>query len=159
MQTVYDFELKDIDGNVLPLANFRGYPVLVVNVASECGLTPQYEQLQALHQRYAGRGLVVLGVPCNQFGAQEPGSEQEIKQFCSSRYAVTFPMVAKMDVNGQMRHPLYEWLVGKYARFPGDISWNFEKFLLDRAGTVIQRFSPKVKPDEKIVCDAIESLL
>ncbi|KAA3628587.1 MAG: glutathione peroxidase [Proteobacteria bacterium] len=159
MSSVHDFDLKAIDGKPLPLANFQGKVLLLVNVASECGLTPQYAGLQALHEKYGKRGFNVVGLPCNQFANQEPGSEAEIQQFCDMNYHVTFPMTAKVEVNGADRHPLYEFLAGQNAAFPGDITWNFEKFLIGKRGQVLQRFSPKVTPDAPEVAEAIEKEL
>lgn len=156
MSNLYDFTVFDINGDELSLADYRGKPVLLVNVASKCGLTPQYSALQALYQEYMDEGLVVLGLPCNQFGAQEPGSEAEIKTFCETQFQVTFPMSAKLDVNGSNRHPLYQWLAGEHAKFPGDITWNFEKFLVDEHGEVVARFGPKTAPDDGAVISAIE---
>lgn len=148
MATFHDFTLTAIDGTPLPLANFRGKAVLLVNVASLCGLTPQYAELEALWREAKDMGLVVLGVPCNQFGSQEPGSEAEIRQFCAMRYDVTFPMSVKIDVNGAGQHPLYAWLTGPGAAFPGRIQWNFEKFLIGRDGQVLARFDPTVRPQD-----------
>jgi glutathione peroxidase len=148
MPSFHDFTLTAIDGTPLPLARFRGQVVLVVNVASLCGLTPQYAELEALWREAKDLGLVVLGVPCNQFGSQEPGSEDEIRQFCAMRYDVTFPMSAKLDVNGTNQHPLYAWLTGPDAAFPGRIQWNFEKFLIGRDGQVRARFDPTVRPQD-----------
>ena len=148
MANFHDFALTDIDGDALPLGRYKGKAVLVVNVASRCGLTPQYEGLEAIWREGKDMGLVVLGVPCNQFGHQEPGSESEIKQFCSLNYEVTFPMASKVDVNGAKRHPLYQWLAGPGARYPGDIQWNFEKFLIGRDGQVRARFAPDVTPED-----------
>ena len=159
MSKLYDFSLLDIDGNALNLSQFKGKPVLLVNVASKCGLTPQYEALQALYREYQGDGLVVLGIPCNQFGGQEPGTEREIKDFCSTNFKVSFPMSSKVEVNGEGRHPLYQWLAGDGAAFPGDITWNFEKFLISGAGEVVARFGPKTAPDEAEVKSAIERAL
>src|SRR5580658_5978460 len=137
-----------LDGSPLSLADLTGSAVLVVNVASKCGLTPQYEKLEALQKTYAGRGFTVLGVPCNQFGAQEPGSAEEIQTFCSTTYGVTFPMTEKVDVNGQTRHPLYQLLTAASdgAGESGDIQWNFEKFLVSPTGEIVQRFRPMVDP-------------
>ncbi len=138
-----------------------GRPSLVVNVASRCGLTPQYAALEDLHGRYAGRGFTVVGVPCNQFGGQEPGTAEDISQFCSSTYGVTFPMTEKVEVNGHGRHPLYDELVqvpDQDGR-AGDIAWNFEKFLLDGSGAVVARFGPRVLPDDERVTAAVESTL
>jgi glutathione peroxidase len=131
----------------------------VVNVASKCGLTPQYSALEALYQRYKDRGLTVLGLPCNQFAGQEPGTEQQIQQFCSLTYGVTFPMAAKLEVNGLHRHPLYRLLAGEGAEFPGDITWNFEKFLVGKDGRVLARFAPRTPPDDPAVVQAIEKAL
>ena len=143
MTTLSDFTLDRLDGTPLPLADFAGKLVLVVNTASKCGLTPQYEGLEALNRQYADQGLVVLGVPCNQFMGQEPGTADEIAEFCSITYDVTFPMLAKQDVNGPAEAPLYTWLK---ANHPGDIEWNFAKFLVGRDGTVRERFSPQTLP-------------
>lgn len=159
MQTLYDFELKDITGEVLPLKRFEGRVVLIVNVASKCGLTPQYAQLEVVYQKFKDRGLVVLGLPCNQFAGQEPWPEDQIKRFCSTEYEITFPMSGKIEVNGDKRHPLYQWLSGDQARFPGEISWNFEKFLIDREGKAVQRFEPTLEPDARAVINAIEAVL
>ncbi len=155
MTSAHDFSAPSITGQDTPLAQFKGKTLLVVNVASACGLTPQYADLQALHDRYAERGLAVLGFPCNQFGAQEPGSEEEIQQFCSNRYGVEFPLFSKIEVNGQGRHPLYQFLVGDGE----DISWNFEKFLIDGEGQTIARFSPRTAPDDPELVGAIERAL
>jgi glutathione peroxidase len=156
-----NFKMKSLDGKDVDLNDYKGKVVLVVNVASRCGLTPQYKQLQALHEKYADKGLVILGFPCNQFLGQEPGSEDEIKTFCETKYGVEFPMFAKVEVNGKGACDLYKQLtslelapVGK-----GDISWNFEKFLLDREGKPIARFSPRTKPDDAQVISAIEAAL
>ena len=143
------------------LAPRPGVATLVVNVASRCGLTPQYEGLERLQQRYAGRGFTVLGVPCNQFAGQEPGSAAEIAEFCSTSYGVSFPLSEKVDVNGPQRHPLYRELVEvpDADGYTGDIRWNFEKFLIDRAGSVVARFSPRTDPEAPAVIAAIESTL
>jgi glutathione peroxidase len=154
-----DFVLPGIDGQPLEPIHFEGKVVLVINVASRCGLTPQYVQLEALSRRYDARGFEVLGIPCNQFGAQEPGNESEILRFCTMTYGITFPLAAKIDVNGPQRHPLYQWLAGEGAAFPGDIQWNFEKFLIGRDGRVVARFSPTVRPDAPELIDAIERAL
>lgn len=159
MANLYDYEMADIEGENLPLRRFKGKAVLLVNVASKCGLTPQYEALQRLYQEYEGDGLVVLGIPCNQFADQEPGSESEIKEFCTTNYQVSFPMAGKVEVNGEGRHSLYQWLAGEDAKFPGDITWNFEKFLIDGSGEVVARFEPKTAPDDAEVIRAIESTL
>ena len=155
MSSAHDFSAPSISGQDTSLAEFKGKTLLVVNVASACGLTPQYEGLQALHAQYAERGLVVLGFPCNQFGAQEPGSEEEIQHFCSSRFGVEFPLFSKIEVNGPERHPLYQFLIGDGE----DISWNFEKFLIDDQGQTIARFSPRTAPDDPELVSAIEQSL
>lgn len=159
MSRLYDFDLVDIDGEVLHLHDYRGKPLLLVNVASKCGLTPQYEALEHLYREYKDDGLVVLGLPCNQFMEQEPGTENEIKEFCSTNYQVSFPMTSKIEVNGEGRHPLYQWLAGDEAKYPGDITWNFEKFLVNKQGEVVARFEPKTVPDASEVIQAIESEL
>ena len=146
-QTIYDIPLKDIDGNDTSLAAFQGKALLIVNVASRCGLTPQYEGLEALWRKHKDDGLVVLGFPCNQFGAQEPGTEEEIKGFCSLRYDVTFPMFAKLDVNGDGTHPLYQHLKGTAEGGADPIPWNFTKFLVGRDGRVLKRIAPTTAPD------------
>lgn len=156
MSTLADFSAIDIDGSPTALSQHLGSVVLVVNTASQCGLTPQYEGLQALHERFGEHGLTVLGFPCDQFGHQEPGTESEIAQFCSTSYGVAFPLHAKVEVNGDDAHPLYRWLTGSHETpsgetiEPGDIAWNFTKFLLDREGRVIARFEPTVTPDELV---------
>ena len=153
-----DIQLKDIDGKKTSLNAHKGKVMLVVNVASKCGLTPQYKQLQAIHDKFSKKGFTVLGFPCNQFGKQEPGTALEIKKFCSDNYSVTFPLHAKIEVNGDDAHPLYKKL--KMESGGSDkIRWNFEKFLLDGNGKVIKRFSPSVKPDSNDVIAAIESAL
>ena len=157
-KSIYKIPLQNIDGKAASLKAHQGKVMLVVNVASECGLTPQYEQLQALHKKYAGKGFTVCGFPCNQFGRQEPGTEKEIKAFCTSKYSVTFPMYAKIEVNGKGAHPLYRTLK-KAAGGPKKIRWNFEKFLVDRNGRVIKRFAPRTKPDAPEVVKAIEAAL
>lgn len=154
--SVHEFTMKTIKGEEKPLKDYNGKAMLIVNVASKCGLTPQYEQLQKLHEKYSDKGLAILGFPCNQFLRQEPGSEEEIQQFCSVNYGVTFDMFSKIDVNGKNRHPLYEHLAGDNAKFPGKISWNFEKFLVNKDGEVVARFDPKVTPDSAEVVEAIE---
>jgi glutathione peroxidase len=150
IMTIYDFGAKTIDGEEISLAKYRGTAVLIVNVASQCGFTPQYEGLEKLHEKYRGRGFEVLGFPCNQFGAQEPGAEAEIKSFCEAKFGVKFPLFAKIDVNGPQAHPLYKFL--REAR-PGilgteAIKWNFTKFLVDREGHPIKRYAPKDKPED-----------
>lgn len=158
-ESIYDIKLKDIDGKDTTLAAYKGKVVLIVNVASKCGYTPQYQGLEATYEKYKGQGFVVLGFPCNQFGSQEPGTNEEIKQFCSSKYHVTFPMFDKIDVNGANRHPLYVALAGKTSPFPGDIKWNFNKFLLGRDGKIVKRFDSKVAPESKELTHAVETAL
>ena len=148
MGDFYTHDLQGIDGEPLDLESWRGHVVLAVNVASRCGLTPQYDGLETLYREGRDAGLIVLGMPCNQFGQQEPGSEAEIKSFCSLSYDVSFPMSSKLDVNGANRHPLYTWLAGPGAAHPGDIQWNFEKFLIGRDGQVRARFAPDVTPED-----------
>ena len=156
---VQDIPLKDIDGKDTSLKAYKGKTVLLVNVASKCGLTPQYDALEALYKKYKSQGLVILGVPCNVFGSQEPGTPEEIKSFCSSKYNVSFPLMGKVHVKGSDQHPLYAALTGKDAKFPGDIEWNFGKFLINRNGEVIKRFAPKVTPNDPTVVAAIEAAL
>jgi len=151
--------LKDIDGKDTSLKAYAGKVVLVVNVASKCGLTPQYEGLEAMYQKYKGQGLVVLGFPCNDFNGQEPGTLEEIKAFCSSKYSVTFPLFSKLHVKGSEQHPLYAALSGPEGAFPGDVGWNFGKFLIGRDGKPLARFEPKVKPDAPELVKAVETAL
>ena len=158
-KTAYDFKAVDIDGRERSLREFEGRALLIVNVASKCGFTPQYKGLEALWRKRRDAGLVVLGFPCDQFGHQEPGDEAQIKEFCSLRFHVSFPMFDKLDVNGEHRHPLYVALAGKDSPFPGDIGWNFAKFIVGRDGHIIHRFSPKVKPDDPEVIAALEAAL
>jgi glutathione peroxidase len=148
--SVYDFSARGIDGTDRPLQNYKGEVLLVVNVASKCGFTPQYTGLEALQQKYHARGFEVLGFPCNQFGSQEPGNEAEIQSFCTLDYGVTFPMFAKVDVNGASAHPLYKYLKGEKPGILGTegIKWNFTKFLIDRNGEVVKRFAPTDKPED-----------
>ena len=161
MSTLQDIPLLTLDGAPTSLAEHRGKAVLVVNVASKCGLTPQYEGLERLQKRYADRGFTVLGVPCNQFGGQEPGTAEEIQTFCSTTYGVSFPMLQKTDVNGVNRHPLYAELtqVPDAAGEAGDIQWNFEKFLISGTGEAVARFRPRTEPEAAEVTGAIEALL
>ncbi len=156
---LYQIPLKDIDGKDTSLEAYKGKVLLIVNVASKCGLTPQYAALESLYEKYKDQGFVVLGFPCNQFAGQEPGSSAEIKQFCSGKYNVTFPLFSKIDVNGPDRHPLYVALAGQESPFPGDIKWNFNKFLIGRDGKILNRFEPKTKPDSPEVVKAIEDAL
>ena len=157
--SVYDIPVKDIDGKDTTLGAYKGKVLLIVNVASHCGFTPQYTALEATHLKYADKGFAVLGFPCNQFGGQEPGSDAEIKQFCTSKYSVTFPMFDKIEVNGANRHPLYVMLAGDTSPFPGKITWNFNKFLIGKDGTILKRFDSKVTPDSPEVTAAIEAAL
>ncbi|AEW97158.1 MULTISPECIES: glutathione peroxidase [Streptomycetaceae] len=161
MSSIYDIPLRTLAGDPATLAEHRGKALLVVNVASKCGLTPQYEGLERLHKRYADRGFTVLGFPCNQFGGQEPGSSEEIATFCSATYGVTFPLYEKADVNGAGRQPLYTELTrtADADGEAGDIQWNFEKFLIAPDGTVAARFRPRTDPEAPEVVSAIESLL
>lgn len=156
---ITDFSLDAITGGPLDKDLLADKVVLAVNVASKCGLTPQYKGLESLYRLYRERGFVVLGLPCNQFAGQEPGSEAEIQSFCHVNYDVSFPLTRKIEVNGPGRHPLYAWLAGEKAAFPGDITWNFEKFLIGRDGMVKARFAPKTTPDDAAVRESIESLL
>jgi glutathione peroxidase len=146
--TAYEFTAQTLDGKPAPLADYRGEVLLIVNTASKCGFTPQYAGLEALYRKYKDRGLVVLGFPCNQFGAQEPGDAGEIASFCSLTYDVSFPMMAKVDVNGPATHPFYAWLKGKKKGILGteSIKWNFTKFLIDPKGNVVARYAPTGKP-------------
>jgi glutathione peroxidase len=157
--SIYDIKLKDIDGKDTSLSAYKGKVLLIVNVASHCGFTKQYDALEAIHEKYKDKGFAVLGFPCNQFGGQEPGSNEEIKQFCSSKFHVTFPMFDKIEVNGSSRHPLYTKLAGKDSPFPGDIKWNFTKFLISKDGKILKRFESKVTPDSAEVTQAIEAAL
>jgi len=160
-KTVYDFTLNSIEGQTTPLASFKGKVVLLVNVASRCGFTPQYAGLEALYEKYKDRGFVIVGIPANNFGAQEPGSNQEIKTFCTSKYHVTFPMMAKVSVKGTDITPLYAFLTDKAAnpKTGGEIGWNFTKFLIGQDGRVIARFDSEVEPDSKDLTSAIEKAL
>ncbi|HUB79889.1 MAG TPA: glutathione peroxidase [Bryobacteraceae bacterium] len=158
---VLDFTLNSIDGKPAPLAQYKGNVVLIVNVASRCGFTPQYAGLEKVYEKYKDRGFVILGFPANNFGGQEPGTNQEIKTFCSSKYNVTFPMYAKISVKGADMHPLYQFLTDKQANpaTGGDIQWNFTKFLVGKDGKVIARFESAVTPESAEVTNAIEKAL
>src|SRR4051812_4918790 len=151
--------VKDIDGKDTSLDAYKGKVLLIVNVASKCGYTPQYKGLEALQHKYEAKGFTVLGFPCNQFGKQEPGSNEEIKKFCSATYNVTFPLFDKIEVNGENRHPLYVALAGKDSPYPGDIKWNFGKFLIGRDGKIIKRFESKTTPESAELTAAIEAAL
>jgi glutathione peroxidase len=159
--TVYDTKIRALSGKPLDLSRFKGKATLVVNVASRCGLTPQYAGLERLQERYADKGFTVLGVPCNQFAAEEPGTPQEIATFCSTTYGVTFPMTENIEVNGARQHPLYRQLTAKpdAAGEAGDVRWNFEKFLVSPEGEVVARFRPKVDPEAAEVVEALEAAL
>jgi glutathione peroxidase len=159
--SIYDIAVKDIDGNSGTLQYYEGKVLLIVNTASKCGFTPQYEGLQSLYETYKDRGLVVLGFPSNDFLGQEPGSDEEIKEFCSLNYNVSFPMYSKISVKGSDIHPLYDYLTSKETNpeFPGKITWNFNKFLIDREGQIIGRYASKVKPEDERVVEAIETAL
>ncbi len=161
MSSLHDFTLDTIDGEERSLAEYRGQVVLVVNVASRCGLTPQYDGLQRLQETYGSRGFSVLGFPCNQFGGQEPGTDAEVKAFCSANYGATFPLFSKIEVNGDGRHPLYAWLTAQSTEpdGSGDIKWNFAKFVVDRDGRVAARFAPPTEPQAAELVEAIESAL
>ena len=160
-KSVYDFTLKSIDGQPTPLADFHGKVLLLVNVASRCGFTPQYTALEAVYEKYKAQGLVIVGVPANNFGGQEPGTDQEIKTFCSAKYNVTFPIMHKLSVKGEDTTPLYQFLTDKESdpKFSGEIKWNFTKFLFDRNGNPVARFEPATKPDSPEVISAIETAL
>jgi glutathione peroxidase len=154
-----DIPLKDINGKDTSLKAYNGKVLLVVNVASKCGLTPQYKALEAAHRKYKDKGFSVLGFPCNDFGSQEPGTNDEIKEFCSTKYDVTFPIFDKLHVKGPERHALYTALSGEGSPFPGDVKWNFGKFLIGKDGKILKRFEPKVAPDSPEVTQAIEAAL
>src|SRR5690242_14278393 len=159
--SVYDIPIGALDGGAWSLAQLKGRASLIVNVASRCGLTPQYAGLERLHQHFAGRGFSVVGVPCNQFAGQEPGSPEEIAEFCSTTYGVTFPMTEKVDVRGEARHPLYEALTGitDASGEAGDVQWNFEKFLVSPDGQVVARFRPRTDPTAPELVTALEAVL
>jgi glutathione peroxidase len=158
--SIYEFTLPSIDGKPLPLADFKGKVLLVVNVASRCGFTPQYSALESTYEKLKDQGFVILGFPANNFGSQEPGTNQEIKKFCQTKYSVTFPMYAKVSVKGDDQTPLYKYLTTQAnPALAGDIKWNFTKFLVDRDGNVVKRFEPDVTPDSPEVIAAIEKAL
>ena len=154
--SIHDFTMKTIDGKQLPLSTFQGKTVLVVNVASQCGFTPQYTALEAVYEKYKSKGLVIVGFPANNFGFQEPGTDEEIQKFCRSKYMVTFPMFSKISVKGSDKAPLYQYLTSTGG---GEIQWNFTKFLVDKDGKVIKRFESAVTPDSPEVISAIEGAL
>jgi glutathione peroxidase len=159
--SIYEIPLQRLSGEPTTLAEHAGRALLIVNVASRCGLTPQYAGLEQLHERLSDQGFSVLGFPCNQFGGQEPGTSEQIAEFCSATYGVTFPMYAKVEVNGDARHPLYQELtaVADDGGEAGDIRWNFEKFLIDPSGAVVRRFRPQVKPEDEELVKAVEAVL
>jgi glutathione peroxidase len=161
LATLYDFSARTIDGEARSLADLRSKVALVVNVASKCGLTPHYAGLQRLYETYRTQGLEVLGFPCNQFAAQEPGSDADVKQFCAMSYGVEFPLFSKIEVNGAHRHPLYAWLTGEAAapEGAGDVKWNFTKFLVGRDGRVAARFAPQTDPGAPELVAAVERAL
>ncbi len=158
---VHDFSMKAIDGKLVPLSQFKGQVMLVVNVASQCGFTPQYEGLEKLYETYKDRGFVIAGFPANNFGGQEPGTDAEIQTFCKSKYGVKFPMFSKISVSGADQAPLYKFLTDRAAnpKTAGQIQWNFTKFLVDRNGNVIQRFEPEVEPLDRAIVSAVEAAL
>lgn len=159
-KTIYDFTPNNIEGKATALDQYKGNILLIVNTASECGFTPQYEGLQALYEKYNDEGLEILGFPANNFGGQEPDSDQEIKQFCTTNYSVTFPMFSKVDVKGKSQYPLFSYLTSAdNPDFTGKIKWNFEKFLLSSKGTLLRRFRSKVDPDGKAITNAVEKAL
>lgn len=161
MPTLHDFSARSISGEDSSLRDYAGKVAVVVNVASKCGLTPQYAGLEKLYETYHARGLEVLGFPCNQFAGQEPGSDAEVQEFCKLRYGVSFPLFSKIDVNGATRHPLYAWLSAEDAapEGPGDIKWNFGKFVVGRDGRVVARFAPTTAPDDPAFLAALEKAL
>jgi glutathione peroxidase len=160
-RSVLDFTMKSIDGKNVPLSTYKGKVLLLVNVASKCGQTPQYAQLEELHKKYSGKGLAILGFPANNFGNQEPGTDEQIKEFCSTTYGVTFDMFSKISVKGDDQHPLYRYLTEKETNpgFAGDITWNFTKYLVDRDGAVVGKFASRVKPMSEEVIAAVEAAL
>lgn len=160
-KSVLDFKMRDIDGNEVKLKKYKGDVLLIVNTASKCGYTPQYEGLQNIYDKYNGEGFEILGFPANNFGGQEPGTEKEIKEFCESKYKVTFPMFAKISVKGEDQNELYTFLTSKETnpKFAGDITWNFNKFLVNRKGEIVARFSSKDTPESEAVTSQIEKYL
>ncbi len=160
-KSVYDFTMKDIDGNDVKLDTYKGKVALFVNTASKCGYTPQYEGLEKIYEKYKGQGFVILGFPANNFGGQEPGTNAEIKEFCTLKFKTSFPMFAKISVKGEDQHPLYKYLTSSETdpKFAGDIKWNFNKFLVDQNGTIIARFDSKDTPESDTVTKAIETAL
>lgn len=160
VKDLFSISLNKLTGDeITTLAAHKGKVILIVNVASKCGLTKQYAQLEALQKKYAEKGFTVVGIPCNQFGGQEPGTGEQIATFCSTTYGVTFPIYGKLDVNGPQRHPLYQFLAGDKSPFPGKIQWNFTKFLIGKDGKVIARFGPRTTPDAQEISAAIDAAL
>ena len=159
MASIYDYSVKNIRGETVRMSKYKGKPMLIVNTASQCGFTPQYKGLEALYQKLHGKGLEILGFPCNQFGSQEPGNEEQIESFCEVNYGVTFPLFAKIDVNGKNADPLYQYLMEAKPGLLGSeaIKWNFTKFLVDREGNVVARYAPNVEPAD--IADDIQKLL
>jgi len=160
-KSVLEFTMKDIDGKDVKLSKYKGNVIMFVNTASKCGYTPQYEGLEKIYEKYKDKGFVILGFPANNFGAQEPGTESEIKEFCTLKYHVSFPMFSKISVKGDDQHPLYGFLTNKESdpEFSGDITWNFNKFLVDKSGKIVARFSSKDTPESETVTAAIEKYL
>jgi glutathione peroxidase len=160
-KSIYEYSAMNIDGKDVSLEKYKGEVILIVNTASQCGYTPQYEGLQKIYDKYKDKGFIILGFPTNNFGGQEPGSNEEIKEFCTSKYKVTFPMFAKISVKGEDTHPLYKFLTDKQlnGEFGGDISWNFNKFLTNNKGEIVARFSSKDAPESETVTNAIEKYL
>jgi glutathione peroxidase len=161
MANLYDFQMNDIEGNARPLSEYAGKVVLVVNVASKCGLTPQYDGLQRLYDQFKDQGFEILGFPCNQFMGQEPGTDAEVKEFCSVNFNVEFPLFSKIEVNGEARAPLYDWLCASEIgpEESGEVKWNFGKFLIGRDGSIMGRFAPPIEPNSDDLTTAIEALL
>ena len=159
MTAIQEIPLETITGEPATLGGYGGQVLLVVNVASKCGYTKQYKGLEALHQKYAGKGFSVLGFPCNDFGGQEPGTAEEIKTFCSTNYSVTFPLFEKLHVKGAEQHPLYAALTGKSSPVPGDVKWNFGKFLIGKDGKILKRWDSKTEPDDKELTEAVEAAI
>ncbi len=157
-KSIYDFTMKTIDGKEKSLADYKGEVLLVVNVASECGFTPQYKDLEEVFEKYKGKGFRILAFPANNFGAQEPGTDQEIKTFCESKYSVTFDLFSKISVKGDDQHALYRYIT-KDSPFPGDVKWNFQKYLVDKQGNIVAMFPSRVKPSDKTFVEKVESLL
>ena len=157
-QSVYDFSMKTIDGKEQSLADFKGNVLLIVNVASFCGFTPQYKDLESVYEKYKAKGFRILAFPANNFGEQEPGTDQEIKTFCESKYSVTFNLFSKISVKGDDQHPLYRYIT-KDSPCPGDIKWNFQKYLVDKNGTIVAMFPSRVKPTDNVFVEKLEALL